>query len=397
MSHLFASAQEAVGTLCPRDPLMLIRPRVIAARAARLVAAFSGDVLYAVKCNHSPAVLDALYAGGIRHFDVASIAEVRTIKARFPGAGCHYMHPVKSYDAVREAYVEHGVRTFALDHVDELDKILRAADGAADMTLVVRLDMPCGQAMMCLSGKFGASAAESVALLQCIHRTGNKAGLTFHVGSQCVDTPPFVEALRLCGRVMQAGGVDLSVLDIGGGFPGIYTGEEPEFEEFCDAIEPEIRDLALPDTCRLYCEPGRALVSDGVSVLARVELRRGNKLYLNEGTYGSLAELKYLGNCFPMRVLRDGHANVTAVPAQGFDLYGPTCDTVDAMPGPFWLPSDVRAGDWVEIGRLGAYSTALSTRFNGCAQATPILVDDTEVLPVCSVVSLADLRRRAAA
>ncbi|WP_245182868.1 type III PLP-dependent enzyme [Haematospirillum jordaniae] len=396
MSHLYASAQEAVGTLRPRDPLMLIRPRVIAARGARLVGAFPGHVMYAVKCNHTPSVLDALYAGGIRHFDVASLTELRTVTARFPGVECHYMHPVKSHDAVREAYFEHGVRMFALDHVDELEKILAATDNALDMTLVVRLDMPYGQAMMCLSGKFGASVADSVLLLQRIQSTGNCAGLTFHVGSQCVDTAPFVEAVRLCGQVIQAAGVPLSVLDIGGGFPGIYTGEEPEFELFCHAIAPEVQALDLPGSCRLYCEPGRALVADGASVITRVELRRDTKLYLNEGTYGSLAELKYLGNCFPMQLFRNASRDFSTASMQGFDLYGPTCDSVDTMPGPFWLPSDVQVGDWIEIGRLGAYSAALMTRFNGCASVTPVLVDDAEVLPVCSVVSLKDLRRRAA-
>lgn len=395
MSHHFASAQEVIDTLRPRDPVHCVRPRVLAATARRIVDAFPGDVLYAVKCNDGRAVVDGLYAGGVRHFDTASIAEVRQISERYPDAVCHFMHPVKSREAIAEAYFKYGVTSYVVDHVDELDKIFEVTRYARDLTIVVRLEMPRGQAMMCLSGKFGCTVAEGARLLRRIAASGNRSGLTFHVGSQCVDPRAFAAAIALCGRAIEASGVDIDVLDVGGGFPGRYTGEEPEFEEFVEAIEDACAAIDLPPTCRLQCEPGRLLVADGVSVLARVELRRDDALYLNDGTYGALAELKYLGNCFPLRVLRAGEKVAADGPATGFDLYGPTCDSVDSMPGPHWIRGAVREGDWVEIGRMGAYSSALRTRFNGFGTTTTVTVADAEVLAPSVVVSLEDLRSAA--
>lgn len=395
MSHHFASAQEVIDTLRPRDPVHCVRPRVLAATARRVLDAFPGDVLYAVKCNDSETVVEGLYAGGVRHFDTASIAEVRQISERYPDAVCHFMHPVKSREAIAEAYFKYGVTSYVVDHVDELDKIFDVTRQARDLTIVVRLEMPRGQAMMCLSGKFGCTVAEGAGLLRRIAASGNRSGLTFHVGSQCVDPRAFTAAITLCGRAIDAAGVEIDVLDVGGGFPGRYTGEEPEFEAFVAAITSACAAIDLPPTCRLQCEPGRLLVADAVSVLARVELRRDDALYLNDGTYGALAELKYLGNCFPLRVLRAGEKVAADGPAVGFDLYGPTCDSVDSMPGPHWIRGRVGEGDWVEIGRMGAYSSALRTRFNGFGAMTTVTVGDAEVLAPSVVVSLEDLRSAA--
>lgn len=395
MSQLFASAQEVIDILRPRDPVHCVRPAVLAETAKRLVDAFPGDVLYAVKCNETEAVVDGLHDGGIRHFDTASIAEVRQISARYPDAVCHFMHPVKSREAIAEAYFKFGVTSYVVDHVDELQKILDVTRGARDLTLVVRLEMPRGQAMMCLSGKFGCSVAEGARLLRLIEASGNRSGLTFHVGSQCIDPRAFAQAIALCGQAIEASGVEIDVLDVGGGFPGRYTGEEPEFEEFVDVIVDACAAIDLPEHCRLQCEPGRLLVADGVSVLARVELRRDDALYLNDGTYGALPELKYLGNCFPMRLRRPGEAVAVDGPATGFDLYGPTCDSIDSMPGPHWICGDVREGDWIEIGRMGAYSSALRTRFNGFGTVSTVTVTDDEVLRPSVVVSLEELRSAA--
>lgn len=395
MSTLFASAQEAVTTLRPRDPLFLVRPRVLSRRARHIVDAFPGDVLYAVKCQENPLVIDALYQGGVRHFDTASIAEVRQISESYPDAECHFMHPVKSREAIAEAYYKYGVRSFVFDHQDELAKIFEVTRNARDLTLVCRLEMPRGQAMMCLSGKFGTTVAEAARLLREVKASGNRTGLTFHVGSQCIDPNAFAQAVELAGQTVAEAGVGLDVLDVGGGFPGEYTGEEPAFEEFVEAILAACARIDLPEGCRLQCEPGRALVADGVSVVARVELRRDDSLYLNDGTYGSLAELKWLGNCFPLRVVRPEGQPESEGPATGFTLYGPTCDSIDSMPGPHWLCDDVKEGDWVEVGKVGAYSSALRTRFNGFATALWATVTDDQVLSPVVVVPLHKLRSAA--
>jgi ornithine decarboxylase len=364
MSQLFSGITEVVDVLQPIDPIHCVRTDTLRATARRFVQAFPGDVLYAVKCNDNPVVLNALNEGGIRHFDTASITEIRDIRSRFPTAECHYMHPIKAPDAIAEAYYKHGVRSFVLDHEDELTKILDVTHGASDLTLVIRLEMPRGQALMDLSGKFGAPVTEAARLLKMCDAVAAKVGLTFHVGSQCVDTRAFGVAIDLVGETLKLAGCDIDVLDVGGGFPGQYTGSEPAFEDFCEEIRAGVKRIGLPATCRLQCEPGRALVWDALSVLCRVDLRRGASLYLNDGTYGSLSELKYLGPYFPITVVRPG--GETASDSRGdFQLFGPTCDSVDSMPGPHRVSDDVRAGDWLEISMMGAYSNALRTRFNG--------------------------------
>lgn len=395
MTQLFASAQEVVDTLRPRDPVHLVRPRVIAARANAILSAFPGDVLYAVKCNDHTLVLDALYQNGVRHFDTASITEVRLISERFPGATCHFMHPVKSREAIAEAYFRHGVRSFVFDHVDELNKIFEVTRGAQDLTLLCRLDMPSGQAKMCLSGKFGASVDEAVRLVHRVHNAGCKVGLTFHVGSQCIDPAAYGYAVELCGEVIKKSGIVPEVLDVGGGFPGEYTGDEPHFELFVAAITTACRKIGLPKSCHLQCEPGRALVADGASIITRVELRRDQSLYLNDGTYGALPELKYLGAFFPLRVIRPRGQEKASGKRSGFALYGPTCDTVDSMPGPHFLPSDVREGDWVEVGLIGAYSNALRTRFNGFEDVTWATVIDADAMSPATVFVLEKMRHAA--
>ena len=362
MTPCYESAQALLNHYLGSDPIVGVRPQVVRDAAERMLAAFPGDMLYAVKCNDAGSVLDALWHGGIRHFDTASIAEVRQIRARFPDAICHFMHPVKSPEAIAEAYFLHGVRSFVLDHVEELAKIVQSTGGATDLDLFVRLAVPGDGAVLTLTGKFGCDVLEAPALVTACRDVARKIGLTFHVGSQCLDPLAYRRAIELCGEVVEAAGpVDL--LDVGGGFPGRYQGGEPPFELFVAVIKRAVVDFGLTGA-RLQCEPGRALVADGASVFARVELRRRSSLYLNDGVYGNLAELKWIGPQFPLRGIR-ANAAPSEAPLIRYDLFGPTCDSIDSMPGPHWLPADMDEGDWVEVGQMGAYSNALRTRFNG--------------------------------
>ncbi|GBD44268.1 Lysine/ornithine decarboxylase [bacterium HR40] len=373
MAEWLGSAVALHTRVADATPLVLVRPRQIRARAQRVLAAFPGEVLYAVKCNDAPEVLDALVAGGIRGFDVASIGEIRNLRQRF---GEHialaFMHPVKPAPAVREAYFAHGVRRFAFDHPDELARIRAATDGAGDLELVVRIAVSGEGSALPLSGKFGATPEEAVALLRLARPHARSLGLTFHVGSQCTEPASFERAIALAGEIARrAGGIDH--LDVGGGFPARYTGSEPAFESFVQAIRRAVQRAGLGHV-RLACEPGRLLVADGASVLTRVELRRGHSLFLDDGIYGNLAELRWLGPCFPIRALRDGR--VLHGPSADFELFGPTCDSIDSMPGPHRLPEGVRAGDLLEVGMAGAYTWALRTRFNGFPEARRLSVDD---------------------
>ena len=371
MADTYRSAAALITHRSPVDPVVGLRPHLIQARARRVLAAFPGDVLYAVKCNDAPEVLQALWAGGVRQFDTASIGEVRAVRALLPQASCHFMHPVKSVGAIAEAYHEHGVRRFVFDHPDELAKIVAATGGAEDLELFVRLAVPGDGALLTLTGKFGVGVEDAGALVRAARRHARTVGLTFHVGSQCVDPAAYMRAIALAAQVVRLVG-PVDDLDVGGGFPAVYRGDEPEFEAFVQAIRAAVAGHGL--TCRLQCEPGRALVADGASALARVELRRGDSLYLNDGVYGNLAELKWIGPQFPMRLVRP--AGGTAGGRIGFDLFGPTCDSIDSMPGPHWLPADTDEGDWVEVGMMGAYSNALKTGFNGFGSGKMAILGD---------------------
>jgi ornithine decarboxylase len=371
MADTYRSAAALLSRLVPEDPVVCLRPHLVAARARQIVAAFPGDVLYAVKCNDTALVLDALWQGGIRQFDTASIAEIRLVKERLPGAACHFMHPVKGAEAIAEAFFRHGVRRFVFDHEDELTKIVSVTAGAPDLELFVRLAVPGEGAMLTLTGKFGVGVEEAARLVRLARRHARRVGLTFHVGSQCVDTAAYARAIGLAAAAARlAGGID--DLDVGGGFPARYRGDEPAFEAFVATIERAVDTHGLD--CALQCEPGRALVADGASVLTRVELRRGTALYLNDGVYGNLAELRWVGPQFPIRVMRrDGPVDGREL---GFDLYGPTCDSIDSMPGPHYAAREVGEGDWLEVGMMGAYSNALRTGFNGFGSAPLAVIGD---------------------
>jgi len=382
MLDTFDSAATMVAALRPDEPIVALRPHVLAERARAYVAGFPGDVLYAVKCNQDPNVLRALHDGGIRHFDVASPKEIRTVAAAFPGSGMAYMHPVKTRAAIAEAWRDHGVRTFAFDCAAELDKLIEASDDSADLVPVVRIEVPRGAAILDLGGKFGATVDEAAALLARAATTGDgrprRVGITFHVGSQCLDPEAWTRAIGLAGMVRDRAGVPVTDLDVGGGFPADYTDQAAPLERFVAAIRDAMRFNGFGPQTHLSCEPGRALVAPGVSIVVRVVLRKGNALYINDGVYGRLDELKMPGFRHPLRLIRPDAAS-KGTPAD-FRLFGPTCDPIDTLDGPFSLPSDVVEGDWIEIGQAGAYSTAVQTDFNGFGDARTVQLADAPMV-----------------
>ena len=366
----------------PEVPMHCLRPAAIAAAARAFVSGFPGETLYAVKCNPEPAVLRALWAGGVRRFDCASAAEVSLVRSMFPEAGIHFMHPVKARSAIREAWGRHGVRDFVLDSAEELAKILAetGAGAADDLGLVVRLALPKGEAVYDLSGKFGAAPTEAAALLRAARPHAARLGVSFHVGSQCLEPLAWRRALALAGEVIREAGVPVEIVDVGGGFPVAYPGVEPPAPgAFFAEIEAGFEALGLPEGTALWAEPGRALVAAGGSVVVQVQLRRGDALYVNDGVYGALSDAGLPGFVFPVGLIRpDGPAPSSAL--RDFELFGPTCDSADRMRGPFPLPEDVREGDWIEIGQLGAYGACLRTGFNGFDRARIVEVRDQPML-----------------
>lgn len=362
---------DLVAVMRPDEPLLCLRPAVFQATAAAFVSAFPGRTLYAVKCNPAPAVLRALWAGGVRHFDCASPAEIALVRGMFPQAGIHFMHPVKTRRAIREAWGLHGVRDFVVDGADELAKILDEVDAGEALGLIVRLALPKGGAVLDLSGKFGAGFAEAVALLRAARAVAGRVGVSFHVGSQCEDPLAWRAAMEAAGEVIRAAGVAVDVVDVGGGFPVAYPGTDlPPLGAFMAEIEAGFEALDLPGA-ELWAEPGRALVAEGGSVVVQVQMRRGDALYINDGVYGSLADAGALGFRYPVRLMRGSGAAMLP-----FRFFGPTCDSADVMRGPFVLPEDVREGDWIEIGQLGAYGACLRTGFNGFDRAEVVEVRD---------------------
>ena len=368
------TASDVVRELEPDVPLLCLRPEELRKKARTFVESFPGDVLYAVKCNPDAEVLSHLVDGGITHFDAASMAEIRQVRSVLPDAVIHFMHPVKARSAIRSAYFEHGVRDFVLDSFAELNKILAETKNATDLVLVVRLAMPKGQAVYDLSGKFGAAPNDAAALLKACAKVAAKVGLSFHVGSQCIDPSAYERALDLTGQVLAQSGVALDVLDVGGGFPVAYADvQPPPLSHFFAAINRGVAKLDLPAHCRLWCEPGRALVAEGQSVVVQVQAKKGGALYINDGVYGTLADAgAAVGLRFPMRMVNSKRQGRL----RAFEFFGPTCDSADRMRGPFLLPSDIQVGDWIEIGQVGAYGRVLSTGFNGFDEILRATVDD---------------------
>lgn len=375
-----SSERAAVQALRPESPMLCLRPAKARKDAARFVEAFSGQVLYAVKCNPDEAVLRALAEGGIGHFDAASIAEVRLVRRLFPDAGIHFMHPVKARSAIREAYAVHGVRDFVLDAAEELGKIVEETDGAKDLRLIVRLGLAKGDARLDLSGKFGASADAAIRLLRDCAAVA-RVGLSFHVGSQCCDPAAWERALAQADAVIRAAGIRLDVLDVGGGFPVAYPDmRPPPLAAFMAAIRRGVARMALPAGCALWCEPGRALVAGCQSLVVRVLGRRGDMLFINDGVYGTLSDAGALAWRYPCRLIKAAGAS-HALP-HPFGFFGPTCDSLDRMQGPFMLPADVAEGDWIEIGQLGAYGACLRTGFNGFDELLRVEVGEPAAMPL---------------
>jgi ornithine decarboxylase len=371
----FPSASALIGATKPDIPVIGVRPQA-AARAARwFTENFPGDVAYAYKANSSVFLLGALYGAGIRHFDVASLPEIEDA-ATIPGAHLHFMHPVKSRNAIRRAFSEFGVRSFSLDSEEELKKIMEETGGCRDLTLWVRVAVVPKNSRIPLTRKFGTTGAKAARLLVKARQAARELGITFHVGSQTETPEAYVQALAEVGRLIARAGVVLDRLDVGGGFPSVYTGTAPApLAAYIRAIADGVERLPIGERCRLMCEPGRALVAEAESLIVRVNARRGNELYINDGGYGTLFDATHLGFTYPTRLVsRPVDVNE---PSANFAFWGPTCDSIDNMKGPFLLPEKIREGDYFEIGNTGAYGRAMGGRFNGYgAFEEAILLDE---------------------
>mgnify|MGYP006243066017 FL=1 len=375
----FKSVDELVNQLKPTEPVYCIRRNSIRLASNFFQKKFPGKILYAVKTNPHQLVLQTLLDSGIKHFDVASIKEIETIKNLSPEVECSYMHTVKSREDIKEAYFKHNIKTFALDTKDELIKIIESTNHAKDLRLFVRVSVSNEHAEIDLSKKFGALTSEAAGLLRLGKQYAYKLGLSFHVGSQCMHPISYAKGISEIGNIIKRTKIVPDVINIGGGFPTIYPDLVPQsMQSYFDEISKGLKNLKLQKLPEIICEPGRSLVAESGSTIVRVNLRKKQKLYINDGTYGTLFDAGTPNIVYPSRVIKNGR--VISKKLTSFDFYGPTCDSMDYMKGPFILPNNIKENDYIELGQLGAYGLTFRTQFNGFYSDQIFEVEDDPIM-----------------
>ena len=375
----FNSVDELVNFIRPVDPIYCIRPDSIKKACSWFKNNFPGKILYAVKTNPNEKVIKYIGESGINNFDVASLNEIQLIKKLFPKSKAYYMNTVKSREHIKEAYFNYNIRDFALDTKEELQKIIETTNGAQDLTLYVRISISNEHAEIDLSQKFGALPGEALGLLRLAKAHAKKVGLSFHVGSQCMHPISYAKGIREVGNIIRKTKILPDIINVGGGFPSIYPDLNPQnLESYMQEIKKALNNLKLENKPEILCEPGRALVAESGSSIVRVVLRKKQKIYINDGTYGSLFDAGVLNFILPTRMIPSGRVNSKKLTS--FSLYGPTCDSADFMKGPFVLPNNIKEGDYIEIGQLGAYSLTFRTKFNGFYSNKIVEVKDKPIM-----------------
>jgi ornithine decarboxylase len=360
----FEDVNKLVNSLKPDYPVYCIRPESIKTSTHFFKNNFPGKVLYAVKTNPNKKVLKHIVDNGIENFDAASINEIQLVRNLKPDAHIYFMHTVKSRNDITQAYFDLNIKDFALDTKDELIKILEATNHAKDLTLYVRISISNEHAEIDLSRKFGAQASDALGLVRLCKEHANKVGISFHVGSQCMHKISFTKAIKEVGNIIKKTKIIPDIINVGGGFPSIYPDLNPEpLESYLNEIKNSITKLNLPVVPELICEPGRAIVAESGSTIVKVNLRKKQKLYINDGTYGTLFDAGVPNFILPSRMILTGRIHSKKLTA--FNFYGPTCDSMDYMKGPFLLPNNIKEGDYIELGQLGAYGLTFRTKFNG--------------------------------
>ncbi len=375
----FSSVNELVNKLKPVNPIYCIRPETIKNSIKIFKNKFPGKILYAVKTNPNEYVLKHIIKSGIDRFDVASINEIKLIRKLSPESKLYFMHPIKSREDISSAYFDFNVKDFSLDTKEELMKILDSTKNAKDLNLFVRVAVSNEHAELDLSRKFGALTSEALGLVRLCKQHAKKLGLSFHVGSQCMHKISFSKGLKEISNIIKKTKIIPDTINVGGGFPSIYPDLKPEpLENYFNEIKEGLNHLKLERLPEVICEPGRALVAESGSTIVRVNLRKKNKLYINDGTYGSLFDAGVPNFILPTRMISNGRIQSKKITA--FQFYGPTCDSLDFMKGPFLLPNNIKEGDYIELGQLGAYGLTFRTKFNGFYSDTIVELNDKPIM-----------------
>ena len=375
----FKTVDELINQLKPEKPIYCIRKKSIQSASTYFRNKFPGKVLYAVKTNSHPEVLKTIVESGIENFDVASVQEIKNIRAISPDAKCSYMHTVKSRESIKEAYFNYNIKAFSLDTKDELIKIIEATNQAKDLELFVRVAVSNEHAQIDLSKKFGVLTSEATGLLRLTKQYAKKIGLSFHVGSQCMHPISYAKGIGEIGNIIKKTKIIPDYINIGGGFPAIYPDLVPQpLENYFEEIKKSLTNLELEKLPELLCEPGRAIVAESGSTIVRVNLRKKQKLYINDGTYGTLFDAGTPNMVYPSRLIKS--SKIISKKLTAFDFYGPTCDSMDYMKGPFLLPNNIKENDYIELGQLGAYGLTFRTQFNGFYSNEIYEVEDEPIM-----------------
>ena len=360
----FKDVNELVNALKPEYPVYCIRPELIKKSTKFFKDNFPGKVLYAVKTNPNEKVIKQIISNGIGDFDVASLNEIKLIKKIKTDANLYFMHTVKTKESIYSAYFDYGVRNFALDNKDELSKILNATNQAKDLNLFVRIAISNEHAEIDLSRKFGALPSEASGLVRLCKQYSKKLGISFHVGSQCMHKISYSKGIQEVGNIIKKTKIMPDIINVGGGFPSIYPDLNPEpMTNYLEEIKQSLKNLKLSKLPEIICEPGRAIVAESGSTIVKVILRKKQNLYINDGTYGSLFDAGVPNFVLPSKMITDGRVHSKKLTS--FSFFGPTCDSLDFMKGPFLLPNNIKEGDYIELGQLGAYALTFRTKFNG--------------------------------
>ena len=360
----FKDVNELVNELKPDYPVYCIRTDSIKKSTKFFKDKFPGKVLYAVKTNPNEKVIKQIISNGIQDFDVASLNEIKLIKKIKADSKLYFMHTIKNKESISSAYFDYDVKDFALDNKDELRKILEATNQAKDLNLYVRIAISNEHAEIDLSRKFGALPSEALGLVRLCKEHAKKLGISFHVGSQCMHKISYSKGISEVGNIIKKTKIIPDIINVGGGFPSVYPDLNPEpLNNYLDEIKKSLKNLKLPKFPEIICEPGRAIVAESGSTIVKVILRKKQNIYINDGTYGSLFDAGVPNFVLPTKMITNGR--ILSKKLTPFSFFGPTCDSLDYMKGPFLLPNNIKEGDYIELGQLGAYGLTFRTKFNG--------------------------------
>ncbi|MDA8790738.1 type III PLP-dependent enzyme [Candidatus Pelagibacter bacterium] len=377
----FKSVEELINQLKPEKPVYCIRKKSVLTASNFFQKNFPGEILYAVKTNPHPVVIKTLIESGINQFDVASVEEIKQVRKFSSSAKCSFMHTIKSPESIKRAYFEFGIKTFSLDTKEELIKIINNTDNAKDLELFVRIAVSNEHAEIDLSKKFGALNSEALGLLRLAKQYAKKVGLSFHVGSQCMHPISYAKGITEIGNIIKKTKIIPDYINVGGGFPSIYPDLVPDnLIAYFNEIKKSLENLKIENMPKIICEPGRALVAESGSTIVRVNLRKKQKLYINDGTYGTLFDAGTPNIVYPSKMIKENSSKIISKKMTAFSFFGPTCDSMDYMKGPFVLPNNIRENDYIELGQLGAYGLTFRTHFNGFYSDEVYEVEDDPIM-----------------